>query len=321
MQPERFVSLVRLKCHEKGHVPEDGRCLRCGDPVQPPARPEDTSRETEPATPKAKRAKRQKVNKELPSAHPSEVIAELPKPRGEAVGSVSYMQAHPIAPMVPGKAVARILDRGVCRRCHRPISSQLQMCIETDNDVCDAKAAQRIVGIDPGFASIGWAVLDVGARGSLNVESMGVFETKKALKKQRALTIEDNVRRATEITRFLRKLVDVSGTIAICAEAMSFPRNSSAAAKMAMTWGVLVALAEELQVPIFQATPQEVKIALCNKRTASKEEIQDAIRRRHKRTLNLQTKIKATAHEHAFDAIAAAETCAAGPLLSMARKS
>lgn len=316
MGPERFESLVRQKCVEKGHLPDAGRCLRCGDPVKAPARPEDATRETEPATPKAKRARRQKVSKELPGGHPAEVVAELPKPKGEAVGAMPYMQAHPVAPMVPGKPT--------CRVCSRPISSHFQFCTALTDGTCEplveGKVEQRIVGIDPGFASIGYCSLTLGARDTLRVEAFGVFNTKKANAKARALAIEDNVRRTGEIAKWMRGLISKPGTIAICAEAMSFPRNASAAAKMAMTWGVIVTLADELQIPIFQATPQEVKISACNNRKASKEEIQAAMRAKFKQTIELQKAIRATAHEHCFDALAAADACAKGALLRVARR-
>lgn len=61
---------------------------------------------------------------------------------------------------------------------------------------------------------------------------------------------------------------------AICAESMSFPRFASAAAKMAMAWGGLVTT--WYAPPICQASPQEIKRALCGRADASKLDVEQA---------------------------------------------
>ena len=62
---------------------------------------------------------------------------------------------------------------------------------------------------------------------------MGVIRTEKSSAKRQVRASEDNLDRAKEIAEEIQKLVKDYNIQLICAETMSYPRNSSAAAKMA----------------------------------------------------------------------------------------
>lgn len=167
----------------------------------------------------------------------------------------------------------------------------------------------RILGLDPGFANIGYTVAEIG-KYSLKPVAAGVFQTEKSSKKRKVLAADDNLRRATEISEFMSMLIEEHRIQAICAESMSFPRSSSVAAKMAMCWGVICALAALRGIPIVQASPQEIKVAVTGKKTASKEEVQEAVSKK----LSLASFLDGTArsfHEHVYDSGAAILTATA----------
>lgn len=166
----------------------------------------------------------------------------------------------------------------------------------------------RLIGLDNGFASIGYAVMVVdGTRA--RIAQLGVFYTQKSNKKQNVLTTEDNLRRAIEIAKFFRELLAAApSTVAFCAEGMSFPRSSSVAAKMAFAWGVLASLSEATRVPVLQGSPQFLKKTVCGKKNASKEEIRDAVVKLYPEIKAMRARLNVGEWEHAHDAVAAAHT-------------
>jgi Holliday junction resolvasome RuvABC endonuclease subunit len=168
----------------------------------------------------------------------------------------------------------------------------------------------RILGIDPGFASIGWAVVESNDElDTLDVVGAGVVRTKKAKAKQRVLAADDNFRRAGEIGRALGRIMLEHRVDAVCAEAMSFPRSSSVAAKMAMCWGVLAQLCETWGLPLVQTSPQKLKRAVTGNASASKDDVAAALYTRLPDALGALVGIPKSIHEHAMDAFGAIIAC------------
>jgi crossover junction endodeoxyribonuclease RuvC len=165
------------------------------------------------------------------------------------------------------------------------------------------------LGVDPGFASFGWCALAVSAPAQLQPVGAGVIRTKKASARARTYASDDNLARAREIYRALDALVRMYAPQVLCAEAMSFPRNASAAAKVAISWGVLAAVAEARQLPLLQASPQAVKKAVCGVNDASKEQVQAAFRERVRDLGDLLGGVPAGQHEHPYDAGAVVLAC------------
>lgn len=159
-----------------------------------------------------------------------------------------------------------------------------------------------LLGLDPGFRNIGYSVIRVGSCGS-QLEAAGIFHTEKSDKKRKILATEDNLNRAKEISKFLNSLMDKWVVSAICAEAMSFPPNASAAAKMAMCWGVISCISQVRKRPIVQASPQEIKLSVCGSKSASKEDVQSAVEKSYP-VASFLTGVAKSTHEHAYDATA-----------------
>jgi len=185
-----------------------------------------------------------------------------------------------------------------------------------------------VIGIDPGFASFGWAMLTPDGE----VVGLGVLRTAPSDKKAKVLASHDNVRRTRELARDFGALLDgrmpgkpeeyqhtpfgqapSEGGAAvrlIAAESMSFPRNASAASKMAMAWGMIVGAATLRDLPLVQASPQTVKKRICGDMKASKKDIENAMVARYGQGLFRMLKgVPAGSHEHAFDALAVARAC------------
>jgi Holliday junction resolvasome RuvABC endonuclease subunit len=177
-----------------------------------------------------------------------------------------------------------------------------------------------LLGLDPGFASLGYAILAVERQP--RVLLFGAFETAKTAKKHKVLAVEDNVWRAMKIAKMLRYLATCAPrTVALCCEAMSFPRNASVAAKMAMSWGCIASLSEAAAIPVLQASPQRVKEAVCGVKTATKEEVQSACLRLYPEIGAMREATARTAWEHPHDALACAHLMLESDVVKMIRLS
>lgn len=178
----------------------------------------------------------------------------------------------------------------------------------------------HVLGIDPGMASVGVAVMELLPDGLRLVEA-GVIRTQKADKKRRVRAADDNIERTREIASELLRSIRTYRPVAICAESMSFPRSSSVAGKMAMCWGALAAIAEERHLPVLQATPQEIKQVLTGSKAAGKEEVQAAVLARlAPRSCRDIESIPRSQQEHAYDAMAAVMACEGSEVIRMARQ-
>jgi Holliday junction resolvasome RuvABC endonuclease subunit len=152
---------------------------------------------------------------------------------------------------------------------------------------------------------------------------MRLIQTVKSDKKLKVLASDDNSRRGKIVAKGFRELVEsVPSPIAFCIEAKSFPRNASAAAKTAISWGIVIAYAEQLDIPIFQARPQEIKHRLCGAKGASKQDVQDAIDTMFGADVihPLVEGLAKSKLEHPYDSVGAVVACADSELLRMVRR-
>lgn len=188
-----------------------------------------------------------------------------------------------------------------------------------------------ILGLDPGFASCGYAVLVLALAGACDDEVLlaGVLRTEKSSKKRDVRAAEDNVRRAREIATSLQGIIErLRGSnehriVAIAAEAYSPVRNSGAAAKVGITWGVIATIAvAHGDLPIVQATPMELKRRVAGNGTASKDAVATALRRRYGEGAldGLLRGTPPSMHEHAYDALGAIAACLDAEVIRLARR-
>ena len=184
-----------------------------------------------------------------------------------------------------------------------------------------------VLGIDPGFASVGWGLVELNDD-TEKLLALGVITTTKSTKKQNVLATDDNVRRMREIHTELKAIADIVNGLnkkihVITIESQSWPRNASAAAKVAMAWGVIVSFACERNIALVQASPMQIKVALTGIKTASKEQVLDALRKHpgmesvDRHLSKIRTKGK---HEHPVDAVASVIACLTSDAILIGRR-
>lgn len=183
-----------------------------------------------------------------------------------------------------------------------------------------------VIGFDPGIANFGYSIIELGSVSGLDrVIAGGIVRTKKSDKKRLVRAAEDNVERGREVAKVVLEQFRIFGPerfVAICAEAMSFPRNSSAAAKMAMTWGIIETVSVMYDLPIMQATPKELKKAVAVNPMASKEDIIKALSKRFgaKMVAPFVEKLPESIWEHFFDSLGTIVACYETDTFRLARK-
>lgn len=185
-----------------------------------------------------------------------------------------------------------------------------------------------VIGLDPGFSSLGFCTVGLDrdfARDDTRIFDVGLLETKKETKKGTVLNVEDNFRRAREIAEWIDGYVEHAGrswgrVVAIAAECFSPPRNASVAAKVALTWGVIAGMSVRHRIPVAQCSPQQLKVAIAKSKTASKEDIKDALDLRFPLLEDQLEGIATGKREHPYDAVGAALTCMASDMITAARR-
>lgn len=107
-----------------------------------------------------------------------------------------------------------------------------------------------ILGVDCGIAKCGWAIIDPRAV----VVDLGVIVTEKDAAIAKSI---DRARRGDVVLAQLRALAVRHRITAIAAESMLLFGNVAAAWSQLLCWGLLVALARELGVPIVEVTAKD----------------------------------------------------------------
>lgn len=172
----------------------------------------------------------------------------------------------------------------------------------------EKKIGPVILGIDPGLAHLGWAVVRVGD--DPEILAGGVIVTEKSSALQSMLSSEDAVMRMQTQFRELKRQVLLpvgfynAGALAV--ESISYPRNAGSAAKIGMSWGVITSFAFVEGLPILQASPQHVKKVIAGIRSASKEEVAEAVSKRAPGGAPIAAKLNKGNREHFWDAAAVA---------------
>ena len=163
-----------------------------------------------------------------------------------------------------------------------------------------------ILGIDPGFTSLGWALLDLSdAHPGPHCIGAGVIRTKPDNTIKRC---DDNVRRIGILAGALRKLQKENDCILIAAEAQSWTSFQKPDRAVAMAWGIIGTIGEIWAIPVLQFRPQEIKKAICNDASASKKTLENALGASIGGAFEHLACISKTQRNHAADALGAAVT-------------
>lgn len=176
------------------------------------------------------------------------------------------------------------------------------------------------LGIDAGYASLGWAVVDVTEEDAPRIWGLGVIRTVRAKTK---LVRDSDHERFAQISRGLLDIFEATKPAVICAETLSVAPilGITTAKNMGRVWGIIDMLAETHKTPLLMRDPKAIKMAVTGKAMASKEDMKTALDAKFSGELvNNLSDIKAkTQHEHPVDAVGAIIACAHGTELRLLR--
>jgi crossover junction endodeoxyribonuclease RuvC len=120
-----------------------------------------------------------------------------------------------------------------------------------------------ILGIDPGFARVGWATMDAQSS-KYNLQNYGCIETSKD-------TPSDE--RLVDVYKQVCKLIKKYEPDALAIEELFFTNNAKTAFKVGEARGVIILSGAIQDIPIFSYTPLQVKIAVTGYGNADKPQV------------------------------------------------
>lgn len=173
-----------------------------------------------------------------------------------------------------------------------------------------------ILGLDPGFANLGWALLDCSSAQPWCVAG-GVIRTKPDRSVARC---DDNVRRCGDLADAINELHKDHRFAFIAAEAQSWTRHANADRAVAQAWGVIAALSEVHGCPVIQLRPQDVKLKIAGSRSASKGALQNMIEHQVGNAREMLQPLAKSHQNHASDALAVALASQSHPLVQTVKR-
>lgn len=129
---------------------------------------------------------------------------------------------------------------------------------------------QRILGIDPGTATVGFGVLDRLDKNSLEYVASGIIQTPKTLPAGQRLGII----RADLITLIGEYRPDV-----VAIESIFFFKNAKTLVPVAQARGVILEAAASFNLDVSEYTPMQVKQTLTGYGKSEKREVQHGVAR------------------------------------------
>jgi len=126
----------------------------------------------------------------------------------------------------------------------------------------------RILGIDPGYGRLGYAVIDV-VKGKPSAVTYGVITTPVNGK-----TADRLFEIAADVRTILKKCEPEKMVI----EELFFAKSTTTALKVAEVRGVMFLLAAEVGIPVVEVKPNAVKLALTGYGKADKRQMQNMVK-------------------------------------------
>ena len=133
----------------------------------------------------------------------------------------------------------------------------------------------RILGIDPGYATIGFGLIEAD-RGKVHMVTYGAITTPASLPLSRRLY---------QIGMDMEELIGTLKPDAMAVEELFFNTNITTGIAVAHGRGVILYAAEKCGIPLYEYTPSQVKLAVTGYGKAEKHQVMDMTRR----LLNLKT--------------------------------
>ena len=123
----------------------------------------------------------------------------------------------------------------------------------------------RILGIDPGYATIGFGLVEAN-RGQVHMVTYGAITTPAGLPLSRRLY---------QIDRDMEELIGKLKPDVISIEELFFNTNITTGIAVAHGRGVILCAAERCGIPLHEYTPSQVKLAVTGYGKAEKRQVMD----------------------------------------------
>lgn len=127
----------------------------------------------------------------------------------------------------------------------------------------------RILGIDPGYATIGFGLLEA-QRAQVHMVTYGAITTPAGLPLSKRLY---------QIDRDMEELIGKLKPDVIAIEELFFNTNITTGIAVAHGRGVLLCAAERCGIPLYEYTPSQVKLAVTGYGKAEKHQVMDMTKR------------------------------------------
>ena len=150
----------------------------------------------------------------------------------------------------------------------------------------------KILGIDPGIGICGFGLIEVSGRADAKALDFGVITTEIRAPLPSRLK---------ELYESLQEVFDTTKPDVVSVEKLFFSKNITTGIAVAEARGLVLLVAEQKGLPVFEYTPNEIKKTLTGYGSAKKGQIQEMVRVH----LGLKDKPKP---DDAADALAAAIT-------------
>ncbi len=150
----------------------------------------------------------------------------------------------------------------------------------------------RILGIDPGIGTCGFGLIEAKSRADVRALDFGVITT----------TMNAPLPgRLLELYEGLTEIFETCKPEVVSVEKLFFSKNITTGIAVAEARGLVLLVAAQNKIPVFEYTPNEIKKALTGYGAAGKPQMQEMVRV----TLGLEKKPRP---DDAADALAAAIT-------------
>lgn len=126
----------------------------------------------------------------------------------------------------------------------------------------------KILGIDPGMAIVGYAMIEV-EDSSIKLLTSGSIQTDKN---------KTDSSRLLEIYNDLSQIVEKYEPDCVSVEELFFFKNQRTIIPVAEARGVILTVLEKYKVPIYSYTPMEVKLVLTGYGRAEKKEVEQMVK-------------------------------------------
>lgn len=121
-----------------------------------------------------------------------------------------------------------------------------------------------ILGIDPGFARVGWAVIERIKNSESRIKNCGCIETLKNT---------DSQERLVAVHKQVCMLIKKYKPEALAVEELFFTSNAKTAFKVGEARGVIILAGAMQKIPVFSYTPLQVKVAVTGYGRADKAQV------------------------------------------------